>query len=471
MEIDAARVPHRLYRVTRVIGGRTREDFAGVPVASTSGPPLSHDELILPVSFTKWNNEMRVKGHSVMVKERPGLFAGGVWNQTCIMCHNTSPRLLHALGPLNPKPPPYQASNPDALLPPERQWRYHVHDEAALKAALRDEIGALSGVATSAYHDKTLVELLTQAAITTRANLNASKLIDQGIGCESCHGGSAAHVADPTILPSFQPRTHALSYGPSDPSATPTRAEQINRTCAQCHNVLFSRYSYTWEGGLRRNGPGGSSVNSGEARDMLLGSCAEELACTSCHNPHSRDNPDALARMRTVSGNSLCTSCHDHLSAPEALAVHSHHPATSEGSACLACHMPQKNLGLDSKLTTYHRIGSPTDTARVERDRPIECAGCHGEMTPRQAIATFERWWGRRYDAGKLLNLYPEQDKDLLTITLERGKPHEQITAAHWAAAQDRRDLIGLLQALEHHPMPLVGTQAKAALDTLRAAP
>ena len=39
----------------------------------------------------------RYKGYSVMVKERPGLHVGGVWNQTCIFCHNTMP-YFDALG-------------------------------------------------------------------------------------------------------------------------------------------------------------------------------------------------------------------------------------------------------------------------------------------------------------------------------------------------------------------------------------
>ena len=43
--------------------------------------------------------------------------------------------------------------------------------------------------------------------------------------------------------------------------------------------------------------------------------------------------------------------------------------------------MPQKNLGLGYNLTRYHRIGSPTEKARVEGDRPLECALCHADKT------------------------------------------------------------------------------------------
>ena len=60
--------------------------------------------------------------------------------------------------------------------------------------------------------------------------------------------------------------------------------------------------------------------------------------------------------------------------------------------------MPKKNMGLDYALTRYHRIGSPTDPARVERDRPLECALCHADKSVDALVGTMEPWWGKRYD-------------------------------------------------------------------------
>src|SRR5262249_31953685 len=103
------------------------------------------------------------------------------------------------------------------------------------------------------------------------------------IGCESCHGGSAEHVRDFQVHPSFEPKSAFVRvHAPHEP----TRAEWINRVCARCHQVLFSRYPYSWEGGKRHGGPvpGGASINSGEARDFLLGGCAGAMACTTCHD-------------------------------------------------------------------------------------------------------------------------------------------------------------------------------------------
>ena len=73
-------------------GARRRER------ARSDSPARPSAELILPVSFVFQPPSFRLKGYSVMVGERPGLRAGGVWNQTCIFCHNTNPLFRQHLG-------------------------------------------------------------------------------------------------------------------------------------------------------------------------------------------------------------------------------------------------------------------------------------------------------------------------------------------------------------------------------------
>src|SRR5262245_9558854 len=93
LRVESRRFGRHVYRVTRIIGGRYREDYAGIevdeaqPGARPRGDPMR--ELILPASYVFSSGSFRLKGYSVMVAERPGLRAGGVWNQTCILCHNT----------------------------------------------------------------------------------------------------------------------------------------------------------------------------------------------------------------------------------------------------------------------------------------------------------------------------------------------------------------------------------------------
>jgi predicted CXXCH cytochrome family protein len=369
MRLHSAKQPDRLFRVTRVIGNHYREDFAGVEVASTDDRVArgSGNEQILPVTYYFESHGYRPKGYSVMTHERPGLFAGGVWNQTCIFCHNTVPGLDSLLGALaGPSPPAYQGVTVDHLLPPDRRFVYRVTREDAFRAAVAGEVGALGASIAEASSPANVA----RSAVHAMADrFHGENLVEEGIGCEACHGGSREHAADPRVRTSYLPRADFLSVEAADGSA-PTRALLINRTCARCHQVLFSRYPFTWEGKLRHKGtPGGSITTSGEARDFLLGGPARNLPCTGCHDPHAPDQPEHLAALATPAGNSVCVPCHTSLAIPESLAEHSHHKPDGPAGACIACHMPRKNMALTYSLTRYHRIGSPTDRERVERAR------------------------------------------------------------------------------------------------------
>jgi predicted CXXCH cytochrome family protein len=226
----------------------------------------------------------------------------------------------------------------------------------------------------------------------------------------------------------FAPRSPFLEARP-EAAREITRAEEVNRVCARCHQVLFSRYPFTWEGGERRHNPGGSSITSGEARDFLLGGCARRMSCVTCHDPHTSDRSTDLERLGTVAGNAICVRCHGQYAAPAALAGHAHHDPGGAGASCIACHMPRKNMGLGYALTRYHRIGLPDDPARVERDRPLECALCHPGKTVSELVGSMESWWGRRYDRVALAGLYGDLDARPLEATLVRGKAHEQAVA------------------------------------------
>jgi predicted CXXCH cytochrome family protein len=447
--------PGVVYRVTRVIGGRAREDFAGIDVAA------GHEEVVLPVSFVYATHALRYKGYSVMVHERATLRAGPVWSRTCIFCHNTIPEMDRLLGALSgAKARGYQGELVDPWLPEPSRARWHVADRAGFARVAEQEIARLGGVEPGSGDDAHAIA--RRAVDVIRAGFDGGALVEEGIGCEACHGGAAEHARDPRVRPTFVPSAPWLDGAPAPSSA----AQAVTRACARCHQVLFSRYPFTWEGGRRDRAAGGSHISSGEARDFLLGGCASAMSCTACHDPHGADDAAKLRALATPSGNATCTPCHAELAAPERLRAHAHHDPAGAGASCVACHMPRKNMGLDGKLTRYHRIGSPTDPARVLGDRPLECALCHADASVRKLADTMEAWWPVRYPR----QLYGSLDANVLRATLELGRAHEQAVAIGVLGEAHARDAAPLIARQLANEYPLVREWAKNALDEMGVA-
>ena len=236
---------------------------------------------------------------------------------------------------------------------------------------------------------------------------------------------------------------------------------------ARCHQVLFSRYPYTWEGGRRDGAAGGSHINSGEARDFLLGGCAGAMACTSCHDPHGNGRGEDLRALATPAGNATCTRCHSELADRQQLKEHAHHDPDGAGGSCVACHLPRKNMGLDGTLTRYHRIGSPTDPARVLGDRPLECALCHADRSAGSLVDAMERWWPVRYPRQRIAELYGSLGANVMRATLELGKPHEQAVAMATLGAARDRAAVPLLTRQLLSEYPLVREWALRALSSI----
>lgn len=453
-----------LFRVTKVIGGRYREDFVGEEVdpEQPAGAALDQQR-VLPLSFLKFDGTLRYKGYSVMVREREGLEPGLIWQRACVLCHNTAPSFVALYDELRgPGAPAYQGSASNEL-PPDKAFRYVIDDAEGLRQELGRELEHL-GV-RGALPQKP-AHALDVAIARTREQFDESALVELGVGCESCHGGGRRHAQAPERHGMGFALESSFMHVETPGGGVPSRAQDINRTCARCHTVLFSQYPFTWEGGGRRDHPGGSTTNSGEARDFLLGGCASAMDCTSCHAPHAEDSRRHLDELGTVAGNRVCTKCHGALASSSALRQHTHHAPDGAGSACLSCHMPKKNMGLAYEMTRYHRIGSPTDEPRVLGDRPLDCAICHADRTVDQIVSTMEKWWGKRYDRARLARLYGADLRvNPVRATLLGGKPHEQALAADIAARAGLADTTSATVALLGNEYPLVRYFARHALE------
>jgi predicted CXXCH cytochrome family protein len=195
------------------------------------------------------------------------------------------------------------------------------------------------------------------------------------------------------------------------------------------------------------------------------------MACTVCHDPHALDKPGHLAELATPAGNRVCLTCHTSLANAEALADHAHHLPSGPAGSCIACHMPRKNMALDYALTRYHRIGSPTDRERVEGDRPLECALCHADKSVAALVGDMERLWGKNYDRAKLRALYGDLEGNALLLTLERGRPHEQVTAAMVLAEHKVTSAAPQVARLLTSPYPLARRFAAQALTAMLGQP
>ena len=443
------------FRVTKVVGGRYREDFVGVQVGGDGS------EHVLPMTYVFATKSWRYKGYSVMVPERPRMSWSGKWAQECIGCHNTLPLVTLLYDDLyGPKLPPYQGKMSDRVLPASRAWPVRATDPGGLARALDQEIRFLGG---SPPDDDDLHATLPVAATVMEQRLDGTKLVELGIGCEACHNGSKLHAQDPNVKPTFQARSSLVGISPPR-GEDGTKAQWINHTCAKCHTVLFTRYPWTWEGGERRSrDPGGSSISSGEGRDYQLGGCSSQMACTACHDPHTQDSPDKLRALATHDGDRICEQCH-----PGKGKDHTHHDSVG----CIACHMAKKNMGLDYVLNRYHRIGSPTDDKRVLRDRPLECALCHSQWSVDKIVTQMEAWWSKKYDRTALRALYGDDlGVNAIRATLARGKAHEQAVAIVTLGEAQDRSAVPLLVPMLAHEYPLVRYFAQRALQTITGDP
>jgi predicted CXXCH cytochrome family protein len=449
-----------VFRITKVVGGRYREDFVG---RDDRG-----EEHVLPATYVFSTHSWRYKGYSVMVKERPRMSTTGRWSRECLPCHNTVPLSTMLYDDIDPTVPAYQGKLSDRVLPRAKVWTARATDPPGLGRALGDEIAFLGN---QPPEPADLHTTLSAAAIANQQHLDGPHVIELGVGCEACHNGARGHADDPDRRPTFAVHSPLIDVAPPHDQAG-TRAQWINHTCAKCHTVLFTQYAWTWEGGVRNKNPGGSSISSGEGRDYQLGGCASQMACTTCHDPHATDAPAKLAQLATPAGNATCTHCHAAYAGADAVLRHSHHAAGSAGASCVACHMAKKNMGLDYGLIRYHRIGSPDEPRRVLADRPVECALCHADKSVEGLVSTIEQWWGKRFDRGALRALYGDDlSVNAIRATLARGKPHEQAVAIAVLGESRDASAIPLIADQLAHDYPLVRYFAQRALETLTGAP
>ena len=94
-------------------------------------------------------------------------------------------------------------------------------------------------------------------------------------------------------------------------------------------------------------------------------------------------------------GNQVCTQCHSDTLQPGprgSLTFHTQHAANSEGSRCVACHMPaiQQTIGDVSVRSHTFKFISPAVSESMGMPNP--CTLCHKEKSNRWALDALNTW-------------------------------------------------------------------------------
>ena len=281
-----------------------------------------------------------------------------------------------------------------------------------------------------------------------------SKLAENGIACEACHGPAEAHVAA-NQSPLRRYWLHLAGTG--DPTIVnpariaPARGAQV---CGQCHSLTdvseaielgggktyvagddlestqpllrplhpspaLERYvredplylrNYFWADGTIR-------VSSRDYSGMIESKCQQsgKLWCGSCHSLHDSDPVNLLAKGKESDG--ACVSCHPAIGG--AVEGHTHHRSASTGSRCVNCHMPHTVYGL-LKGIRNHRIDSPrlSSTSGAPgvsggSERPNACNLCHVDRSLGWTAQQLAAWYHQPVPAG----LDPASDDTPAAVT------------------------------------------------------
>lgn len=328
----------------------------------------------------------------------------------------------------------------------------------------------------------------------------ASRVAELGIACEACHGPGEEHAR--RMRSPLRRYAIRLTH-PIDPTiVNPGRIEQARsvQVCGHCHgqrvpvardsireilargdpyvpgedlsriyepvtpNTRLGSYSFAsrfWPDGSPR-------LTAYEYQGLLESPCylRGKMTCLSCHTMHAGD---PRGQMRPdLPGNALCTQCHTSYIAAR-LSAHTRHESSSEGSRCIACHMPPVVYGI---LTWHpsHRISSP-DPAR-SFGTPDACTLCHSGRSLGWAASSVARLWPKDRARSTLgADLLSDPAPELVHALFAGDAVYRALSASRLGAPSPEAEVaqraVPLLAEVLLDPYPNVRRLAREALVRL----
>ncbi len=249
-----------------------------------------------------------------------------------------------------------------------------------------------------------------------RSNSYHTAFSEISVGCESCHGAGAGHLAwaqeqakDPArkaeglkgfadAIPSPSPADWTPDPKTGSPAKGASRpAGDVVETCARCH-ARRGTLSEDWKPGRDLAQTHMSALllrglfeADGQMRDEVFNDqafkqsrmYAKGVTCVDCHDPHS-------GKLKSA-GSEVCSQCH----LPQKFAdlKHTGHKAGPGGPDCVSCHMPARTyMVVDRRHDHSFRIPRPDLSEKT--GAPNACNDCHADKTAQWAAGAIEKWHG-----------------------------------------------------------------------------
>jgi len=302
--------------------------------------------------------------------------------------------------------------------------------------------------------------------------------LEPGINCEACHGPGSEHIE---AFSDFEEGDTWDDLKIIDTKEFNTL--QRSEMCAPCHAKMYP-LSPGYEPGERLFDhygihtlehvdfyPDGRDLGENFTYTLwLMSPCAEsgELDCVYCHTSSGRN------RFTGEDADQACSPCHAELVNDPA--AHTFHEASSEGSRCIACHMPRTEFA--RMIRHDHSMLGPTPRATIEFQSPNACNICHDTETPEWADEWSRKWYGENYqdevmERARLVDAARRENWEQLEAMLgyisdpEGDKVYKTSLIRLLAACDDVRKW-PVIEASVNSPSPLIRA---AAVDGLVAHP
>jgi predicted CXXCH cytochrome family protein len=290
----------------------------------------------------------------------------------------------------------------------------------------------------------------------TRNRFAGAPFLQNGVGCERCHGPGGAHVRDPQRAPMV------------NPARLPDAAR--DSVCTQCHLEGLSRIALPGRA-LADYRPGdrladfvttfvadrGTDLQLGavsQVEALAMSRCSREsggrLSCITCHDPHGADD----RASRTEHYREACLTCHARFATD-------HHANQRD---CTTCHMPRRDSAdISHTEVTVHQIGLPShETPRSDTaDEPVR-------LKPFGAISSDggARELGLAYvEIVPRGGTFGESEARRLLTEAARARPNDALVLARLAFLEQSRGNRTAAEAGYRRALALDATLATAAAN------